>query len=387
MFGHPVRGAAVALGLFALAAAAAACPFCTQEGKTLTREVSEAKLVVFGTLANPNLKFAPDGTDQSTTDLLVEEVVKDHEFLKGKKTVVLPRYMPLPNEPVKFLIFADIYKEKLDPYRGIASGSKEMVQYLKGALKLPEKDMPKRLRFFLDYLDHPDVEVASDAYREFAAADYKDVEALVKTVDAAKLRKKLVAWLKDRDTAAYRFGFYGMLLGLVGTREDGEAFRDLLDDPDRGLITGMDGVMAGYVRADKEAGWTYLQNQLRAKDAPYARRYAALRAARFLWKFQPDVVPQKDLTAAISLLLDQPDLADLAIDDLRKLKVWGQADAVLPLFGKPSHQAPQIRRSILRFALQCPGEKPKAFIAEQRQKDAKLVEQVEEFLKLELPDS
>lgn len=362
------------------------CPFCEQQGKTLAKEIAEAKLVVYGTLANAKINVSADGTDQSTTDLLIEEVVKEHEFIKDKKKLVLPRYMPNTNEPVKFLIFCDVYKDKVDPYRGIPSNSKDMVGYLKGAIKLPEKDMVKRLAFFLPYLDNADTEIAGDAYREFAMADYPDVEALVKTVETAKLHGKVVSWLKDKETAPYRYGFYGMLLGLVGGKEDGAIFHELLEDPERGLITGMDGVMAGYVRVDKDAGWKYVLGQLRDKELQYARRYAALRAARFLWKYQPDILPRSELMKGFVALLDQSDLADLAIDDLRKLKVWSETDTILALYSKASHQVPQIRRAILRYALQAPGEKPKAFIAEAKQKEPKLVEQVEEFLKLELPD-
>ena len=46
--------AGVAL-LAALAAPVLACPFCGMQGQTLTGEVNEATLVIFGTLTNPKL--------------------------------------------------------------------------------------------------------------------------------------------------------------------------------------------------------------------------------------------------------------------------------------------------------------------------------------------
>lgn len=383
------QGCKALAALFALllASVLVACPFCDQTGKTLSREVADAKVVVFGTLSNPVLKFGKDGSEQSTTDLSVEEIIKDHEYLRGKKKLVLQRYLPLTGEPVKFLIFADIYKEKLDDYRGIASNTKELVKYLQGAVKLPEKAVAARLVYFLGYLDHADSEISMDAYREFAAADYEEVVAAIRAVDPEKLRAKLIGWLKDKDTAPFRFGFYGMLLGLVGKPEDGALFLELLEDPDRGLITGIDGMMAGYARVDREQGWAYLLRQMEDPALPYARRYAALRSVRFLWKYQPDVVPRKELLRGMRALLDQSDLADLATDDLRKLKAWDFTDDILACFSKETHQLPQIRRAILRYAMQCPGEKAKAFLAEQKKANPKLVEQVEEFLKLELPDS
>ena len=55
-------------------------------------------------------------------------------------------------------------------------------------------------------------------------------------------------------------------------------------------------------------------------------RYAALRAARFFWTSRPDVVAKKDVAAGVALLLDDGNLADLAIDDLRKWGRWEVAD-------------------------------------------------------------
>jgi hypothetical protein len=44
-----------------------------------------------------------------------------------------------------------------------------------------------------------------------------------------------------------------------------------------------------------------------------------------------------------------------------------------------------VRRGIVRYALQCPAEEAKRFIVAVRQKDPKLVEKVEESLKLYAP--
>src|SRR5207248_5971737 len=55
-----------------LAVPAFACPFCTMQGKTLTGEVDQASMVLYGKLTNPNLK-------NETTDLVIESVIKDHK--------------------------------------------------------------------------------------------------------------------------------------------------------------------------------------------------------------------------------------------------------------------------------------------------------------------
>src|SRR6476619_6820399 len=98
---------------------AAACPFCPQAGQTLTQEVNQANLIVFGTLSNAQRD--PNEFGKGTTDMTIEMVVKDHEMLKGKKTITLPRYVPSdPKNPSKYLVFCEIFNGQLDPYRGEA---------------------------------------------------------------------------------------------------------------------------------------------------------------------------------------------------------------------------------------------------------------------------
>jgi hypothetical protein len=60
------------------------------------------------------------------------------------------------------------------------------------------------------------------------------------------------------------------------------------------------------------------------------------------------------------------------------------AERVIGLYGKKSHDVPIIRRAILRFALSCQ-QKPgaAALVKELRQKDADMVKDAEELLKLE----
>src|SRR5262249_39324626 len=131
-------------------------------------------------------------------------------------------------------------------------------------------------------------------------------------------------------------------------------------------------------------GWQYLQGILKDTKKDFLFRYAGLRATRFFWDYRSDILAKADLQAGVELLLDQGDIADLAIEDLRKWKAWSSLDRILGLAGKPTHDAPIIQRAILRFALSCQ-ERPKAaeYVRLMRQKDAEKVKDVEDLLKLE----
>src|SRR5690242_13113980 len=170
---------------------AAACPFCSMQGQTLTGEVNQASMVLYGTLANA--KLDPNGGfGQGSTDLRIDTVVKSHEILGDKKVVTLPRYVPTDNTSSKFLIFCDVFKGKIDPYRGVpVKGTSDMVGYLKGAMASKDKPIGTRLRFFFNYLDNADLEIANDAYKEFGNAAYKDYHEMAKELPADKIAKWL----------------------------------------------------------------------------------------------------------------------------------------------------------------------------------------------------
>ncbi|HMP01309.1 MAG TPA: hypothetical protein PKD86_06190 [Gemmatales bacterium] len=381
-------GLTLAVATLLLAPVASACPFCgAMQGQTLAKEVQQARFVVFGTLANPQIRLNPDGTEGGTTDLNIEAVVKEHEFLKDRSKLVLPRYIPVgpKDQAIYFLVFCDLFQDRIDPYRGLPMKDKDVVTYLKGALPLEEAPAPKRLKFYFDYLDHEDPELATDAYREFASSDYKDVLGMIEAGDRAKLRDKLVHWLRDPNTPAFRLGFYGMLLGHCGQKDDVAVFKELLADPERAQLTGLDGVLAGYVLLDHTAGWATLKGIVADEKREFQTRYSGLRALRFMWDYHPTLVPKSALLAALETLLGQKDIADLVIDDLRKWQEWSLSKKVLPLHAAPSHDVSIIKRAIVKYAIRCPNPEAQAFIAEQRRVQPDLVRQIEELLELEAP--
>ena len=117
------------------------CPFCSQDQiPTLSGDYNQALLVLVGSFTNAKV------ADQST-DFVVEKVLKAHPFLKGdrvrtvdgKKVITVPKY--LPQQKNKFVIFCDVFKGKIVPYRGIpVQPDSDMVRYLQGALAVVERE-------------------------------------------------------------------------------------------------------------------------------------------------------------------------------------------------------------------------------------------------------
>jgi hypothetical protein len=398
-------GAAITAA-FAMARPAFACPFCSAQGQTLSGEVNQADFIVLGTLSNAQRD--PNDFTKGSTDLTVEVVVKPHRYLKGKKVLRIPRYVPIDPKAdnSKFLVFCSLYTRpadfaaaalvsgatlanpdaaQLDAYRGepVRADSK-LAEYLKGAIAVRQKDTVARLRYFFNYLDTPDLVISTDAMNEFAAADYKEVRTLAETLPA----DKLVRWLKDPNTSPSRFGLYGLMLGHCGKKEDAKVLRELLDSPDRAYSSGLDGILAAYVLLDKKAGWDYLTALLKDAKKDFPVRYAGLKVLRFFWEFRPDVVAHADVLDGMKLLVAQSDLADLPIEDLRKWGCWDQTDYILKFAAAPSHKGiPIVRRAILRFALAAPADKTeaKAYVESVRRADPERVKFVEQTLQDEQP--
>jgi hypothetical protein len=383
----PLRRLAVlaaTLAFLSVAPAGHSCPFCAeQKGPTLLGDYNQAAMVLVGTFANARLDNR-GGLENGTTDFVIEEVLKDHEMLKGRKTITLPKYIP-PTKS-KFVLFCDVFKGAIDPYRGVEVQPKsDLVRYLKGALKVKDRPIGERLRYCFDYLQSAELEVSLDAYREFARATYDEYRGMAKGLPA----DTLAGWLRDPKTPAYRYGLYASLLGQCGNVEHAKLLREMLTDARR-QSSGADGIIAGYVMLLKKEsrtkdGLLYLRGVLGDAKQDFMTRYAALRAGRFFWDTRPDVFTKQELTDTVALLLDQPDMADFAVEDLGKWHRWEMTGKVLGLFDKESHNAPVVKRAILRFALRCPEPRAVAFVRQQRARDQEWVNDTEELLRLETP--
>jgi hypothetical protein len=377
------------LGTLALAAAlllcpalALACPFCGSQGQTLLGEVNQANLILYGTLKNAQRD--PGEFGKGTTEMQIELVVKDHPILKGRKTLTLPRYIPVdPKNETKHLVFIEVFKDEIEPYRGEAvPADSKLGEYIKGALAVRDKDVPTQLGYFINFLDSPESVIANDAFMEFGNSDYKDYRPLAEKTDP----ERVVKWLQDPNTPASRYGLYGSMLGHCGkTAEHAAVLRNLLDDPKKRFTSGIDGILAGYVMLDRKEGWKYLTELLSNEKNEFLLRYAGLRAVRFFWEYRPDVVEKKNILHALDILVGQGDIADFPMDDLRKWGQWQFTDRILELYGKESHDAPIVKRAIIRFALCVPPENKKAaeFVAKMRELDEEKVRDIEELLRLE----
>jgi len=364
----------IAVALFVLLPCPAlACSLCggnPQTASTLRQRAATAKLILYGTMEKANLTGG-------TTEMVIDRVLRKDPILGEKKTITVPRYLPgNGKEPLKYVIFADVVNNKLDVYDGVEVKSPGLVDFLKGALELTDKDRTASLLYFYNYFDHTDDTVANDAYLEFAKATDAEVGQASKKLAPDKLKKLI----KDPKTPANRVGLFAFLLGACGGDAEANLLRAMVDKPEDRTAAAVDGALAGYINLKPTEGWDLAQKVLKDRKRPFLERSAVLGTVRFYhgWKGK-DVEPQ--VVKALTGVLEQDDIADMAIEDLRRWKIYDLTPQVLGLYGKKGYEAPLMRHAIVRYALCCPRDEAKAFIAERRKKDAEEVKDVEESLR------
>ncbi len=338
----------------ALPSPVSACPFCPSAGQTLVNEVNSAHFVVFGKMTKVNRD--PDGGfGKGTTEMSIETVIKDHPILKDKKTIVLPRMVPPdPKNEIRFLVFCEVYEGKIDPYKGEQIvGKSEIPEYLKGAIDIKAKPAPEKLAYYFKHLDSSDWLVAADAFQEFANSDYKDVREAAKKFPS----DKILAWLKSPTTPPSRIGLYGMLLGHSGNlKEHADTVKKLLNDQKIKELSGLDGLLAGFVLLDKKEGLDHLAKLVSNPKEEHYIRYAGLRTYEFLKEYHPEIINTDEILKVIEPMLAFPEDADIVIEKLRKWERWEFTDKIIAFFDKPSHDVPLVQRSIIKYALCAKGD-------------------------------
>jgi hypothetical protein len=349
------------------------CGFLATKTPTIRQDAALANMVLYGKLANARVT-----ADGGVTELYIDKVLKSHPFLGDQKVIKIPRYVTIDPKDPYFVLFVDVLKGKLDPYRGIVAKSPAVVEYVQKVLALDGRDRTKTLLFYFDYLDHKDAEISNDAFREFAQATDPEIGQVGGQLAADKVRR----WLQDPQTPADRLGLYGFLLGSCGGDQDASLLRSMLDKPTERTNGAIGGLLSGYIRLRPREGWKLADALLGDTRRPFIERYGVVGAVRLYHGWQPTET-RAEVLRCLDVLVNQGDLADLAIEDLRRWQLWDLTDDVLGQYRNTTHSAPIVRRAIVRYALSCPKAEASRFVAEVRKQDPELVNDVEEGLRFE----
>ena len=356
-----------------IATAAHACSLCgvTISKATLAEEMDLAPVVVYGTLSNPQV-------GAGTVDLHVETVLKDDNQLGATRDLTLDRYVPVPDpkQPPRYLVFLEKSRGKFFPTTGFATKSPAVLEYLDGAKSLRKQSRVAVLAYYAKFFGHADTLISTDAFLEFAKSTDADVGAAGRSLDPTYLRSLLAG----RDLDPDRMSMFAFLLGCCGEARDYAFLLELSAGLDNEHKRALDGIFAGCISLRPQEGWQNIRTILADDRKPLQTRLAAWRAIRFLHGWKNDE-HRPEIARALDLVVRDAELADLGVEDLRRWKEWGLTKTVLEQFDRHSHQAPIIRRSIIRYALSCPSPEARRLVARARQLDREYVEDQEELLR------
>ena len=359
-----------------------ACSLCTgtYQRDTLGMEYERASLVLYGQISNARFNTQPGAAPGTgSTDFHVEKVLKDTTGRGPWKNVVLPRYLPVldAKNPPRMLFFCDLIKDKLDPYHG-RTVTPALLDYLQATLPERSKPRPQALVGYAKYLHHADPAVADDAFHEFAKSKDDDVGQASKLLPAELVR----ALVRDPKNDPDRLSLFAFLLGGCGNEQDARYLRSLLDTLSPQNARALDGILAGYIQLQPKEGWNTAYRLLADPKQQFGVRFAAVRTLRFYHGWQPKET-SAHVRYGLSLIVPDGELADLAVEDLRQWQDWSQTKLILAQYGKRSHAAPIIKRSIVRYALSCPLPEAREFVDAVRRSDPETVNDLEEFLQIE----
>ena len=321
-----------------------ACPFCSAPSMTMAEQLAQADAAVLvkwigGTPAKLS--------DAGSTEFEVVEVVNQQaagKYQKGSKLSLI-RYRSGKAGDL-FLLLGTVGVGTVEwgsPLEVTQAG----YDYMKNS---PKPDLPatKRLSYFLKHLENPDHMIGDDAFGEFANASYADVVQLKKEMPREKLR----AWLSTNTVSPGRIGLYGMMLGLCGNDDDAQFMERKITETTEEFRLGIEGVMGGYLLLKGEQGLALLdEKKLRDTKAPFSETYAAMQALRFMWQYGDNRIEPDRLRQSMRILLERPELADLVIADLARMKDWSVQDRLIELYEVDAYNIPSIKRAIVRFTL------------------------------------
>ena len=336
------------------------CPFCSAVALTFTEQINGQQVAVVAKLiekpappTTDSYNF-PDGKFEIVGVLKGEEVVNTGMTFKTQLVGVYPVGQ-------KFLIMGQGAPDIAwtTPVRA----SERVFEYLDEIRKLPESG-PERLVFFQQYFEDKEKILAFDAYDEFAAAPYDDLEAIKDQMQ----RAKLLEYIQSPKTTINRRRLYFTMLGVCGKPEDAKMLEGLIKSGSRKKQAGLDALVGCYLKLVGKKGLPLIEEKfLSNNEADYVDLTNVMDALRFI-ATETDVLSTDDIVPAVRTLLDT-DHADIVIQDLAQWGDWSVMEKLVKRFKNVDEDSNWQRVPILEYLLVCPKPEAAAYLKELKEID------------------
>lgn len=215
----------------------------------------------------------------------------------------------------------------------------------------PKQEDSRRVPYFLRNLNSSDRQISDDAFVELERAPMRAIVASAKLIP----REFVAARLQDDATDKLRVGLYGQMLGLAGNESDRKLLRGLIENAPGGkdsFVPGMGGIVGGYLLLAGADGLDWIDASLLKEvnqDIPFWHGYGTLVAVQFMWEFGEGRISRPRLRESMRRLLDDPRIADLAINELVRWEDWSLHDRLLAMMNNPKFEEIWFKRAIMRY--------------------------------------
>ena len=336
---------------------ALACPFCRPVKTTFTEDINAADVAVLGELVarpkRPDLSEgelpAADIIDSYKTKFRISKIYRGDERVSTGDEIVA---IYTGDAPVGAqCLLRGIGKDDLQWAPPIPLNVRAQ-KYVEQVLELPESG-PERLIFFENYLEDEDSVLQGDAFDEFARADYQALKDIRDKIDHAKL----LQWIQNPDVTPSNRRLYFTMLSVCRRQQDIELLQNMIVSGDEAQLKGLDSLISCYLTIAGADGIDLIEDQfLRGGvfwDPEYVHTYAAIMAIRFQGQ-ESKTISRERLIAALRIVLDRPELADLVIPDLARWEDWGSMDRLVQMFKDAGEKSSWVRVPIVNFLRACP---------------------------------
>jgi hypothetical protein len=341
--------------------------------QSIRYEAKGAKFILVGRLSNAK----NEESGGPSTDLTITKTLKDDPCLAGKLVVQISRYFQLqPDQSPTYIVFGEPFRDRLDIYRGIPA-TPEVVAYVEGILAINENDSAKLLKFLIDHWNDDSKTIAEDVRLELSLFKNKTLAAAAWQIPPEPLRKHLKDPFLPFDV---RTDVAAVLLGCRKDKCDVEILRAVLEQRiDRNLPVTQP-LLLGYILVNPADGWAYLSKTIHDPTSTFATKCAALKVVEEIYRDKLAPINERDLNDAYSDLLQLPDFPDFVIDSLRRSRNWSQTDKIVALSEKPENDQALVRRSLVRYGIQCPNPATKVLLEKIEAKHPGIVADIKECL-------
>jgi hypothetical protein len=343
---------------------------------TLSDEMKWSDVVLIGQIVGKVGKCVDSTDPLEAASEFAKRTFRIIHIIKGKDLLGQAEQIEVVHfgeEPTgtKFLISG-----RMDPglrFGVLVSLTDHSEAYVRQLLRLPEKG-PERLVFFLNCLEDREALLADDAFHEFDTAPYTDIIKLGELLP----HDKIVAWIKDPQTAPSRRRLSFLLLGACGRirpRLDDVAMLEKTiaanrDEPDPSLHAAI----ACYLTLKGDAGLPLIEDRfLSNTQRNYSHTYSAIVAVRFHLQNE-EIIPRQRLLASLRILLDRADLADLVIRDLARWEDWSAMERLVTLFKEAAEESCWVRMPVAQYLMVCPLPEAAQRLRELAEIDPKAIE-------------